>query len=341
MPNRPIRASRTTPTSTLAVVWLLACSSTSTPAASASGGSPGSGGGSGSGGTGTGTGGASSGGVSGSGGTGVGASGGATGTGSGGNQAGATGGSPGGGGAAAAPGGATAGGGNGGGATGAGGGPSGACPSGAIFCADFESGTLPTNAVFFPEYLRPMIASYVTIDGTVAHGGTKSARFAGTSFSQMLGVLTNVATFWARVYLRSDADMSTIMGHATYVAATDGNGDPNMGQNVRVGEHVCQLELNRSSDDKELLSNGGDYNTCKGIAFAPNTWNCLETFYDGPNKEVRVFVNGAEVTPLHATDWGPYTYTMFKFGFENYSSPMRNMWYDDVAIATQRIGCLP
>jgi hypothetical protein len=32
---------------------------------------------------------------------------------------------------------------------------------------------------------------------------------------------------------------------------------------------------------------------------------------------------------------------MFKFGFENYSSPTRTMWFDDIAISTSQIGCLP
>lgn len=220
----------------------------------------------------------------------------------------------------------------------------GRCPAGAIFCADFETGAIPSQALFFPEYLRPTMSTYVTVDGTLGHNSAHALKVAGTSFSQMLGVLTGTPTFWTRVYLRSDADVSTIMGHGTYVAVTDNNGDPNLGQHVRVGEHSCQLELNRRSDDKELLTDapdGGVYQCSGGIVFAPNTWYCLEGFYDGPRSEVRVFVDGIEATTLHVTDWGPYAYDMFKFGFENYSSPSRTMWYDDIAIASQRIGCLP
>ncbi len=227
------------------------------------------------------------------------------------------------------------------GAGGAGGAASlgGQCPANAIFCADFESTTIPAQALFFPEYLRPTMSTYLTIDTTTGFNSSRSAKFMGTSFSQMLGVLTGVPSFWVRLYLRSDADMSMIPGHATYVAATDGNGDPNMGEHVRIGEHECQLELNRKSDDKELLSNGGTYQCSGGIVLAKNAWTCLEAFFNGPSREVRVFVAGAETVPLHVTDWGPYPFAMFKFGFENYSSPARNMWYDDVAVAAQRIGC--
>ena len=106
-----------------------------------------------------------------------------------------------------------------------------------------------------------------------------------------------------------------------------------------MGEDSCQLILNRRSDSKELLSNGGNYMCQDGIVLPKNSWTCLEMFYDGPAGEVRVFVAGTESSALHATDWGPYNYGMFKFGFENYNSVMRNIWYDDLAIAPQRIGC--
>jgi hypothetical protein len=223
-------------------------------------------------------------------------------------------------------------------------GGAGACPSNAIFCADFEAGTIPSAAVFFPAYQQSMVATYMNVDATVAHGGTHSLKVTpGSNFSQMLGVMTGTPTFWTRMYLRQDINTNTVMGHDTFVTATDSNGDPNMGAQIRVGEHSCQLELNRASDDKEILSdamNGTSNYTCAGgITFMPNTWYCLQTFYDGPNSTVRVFVNSTEVTALHVTDWGPFTYDMFKFGFENYGGTGRNRWYDDVVIAPTQVGC--
>jgi hypothetical protein len=226
----------------------------------------------------------------------------------------------------------------------AGGGATGACPANAIFCEDFEAGTIPAKAVFFPAYQQSMLATYMTVDATVAHGGTHSLKVTpGTNFSTMLGVMTGTPTFWTRVYLRQDVDTKTVTGHDTFITTTDGNGDPNAGAQIRVGEHSCQLEINRASDDKEILSdavNGtSNYACAGGTTFMPNMWYCLETFYDGPNSSVRVFVNGTEITALHVTDWGPFTYDMFKFGFENYGGTGRNLWYDDVVIAPQQVGC--
>jgi hypothetical protein len=222
--------------------------------------------------------------------------------------------------------------------SGAGGASAGGCPAGTTFCADFESGTLPAGAMFFPEYQRANVATFMTIDGAVAHGGTHALKVNGTDFSQMLGVPTAGPTFWVRAYLRADLDIQE--GHNTYfLATTDATGDPNMNEAVRVGEHECQLELNRRSDDKELLSNGGTYQCMGGVVLKKETWYCLEAFYDGPNKEVRVFVDKTEVPQLHVTDWGPYTYKMFKFGFEKYHGPNRTLWFDDVAVGPQRIPC--
>lgn len=226
----------------------------------------------------------------------------------------------------------------------AGGGATGACPANAIFCEDFEAGSIPTKAVFFPTYQQSMMATYMAVDATVAHGGTHSLKvMPGSNFSTMLGVMTGTPSFWTRVYLRQDVNTNTVTGHDTFINATDGDGDPNDGNQIRVGEHSCQLEINRKSDDKEILSNAvngmSNYACSGGITFAPNTWYCVETFYDGPNSSVRVFVNSTEVTALHVTDWGPFTYDMFKFGFENYGGTARNLWYDDVVIAPTQVGC--
>ncbi len=203
---------------------------------------------------------------------------------------------------------------------------------------------LPGAAVYYPAYQQSMIASYMTVDETVAHGGTRSLKLTPAgNFSQMLGVATDTPTFWIRVYLRQDIATSTVMAHDTFIAATDADGDPNQGAQIRIGEHSCQLEINRASDDKELLSdavNGASTYTCSGgVTFAPGTWYCLEAAYDGPHSSVRVFVNGAEISALHVSDWGPYAYDIVKFGFENYGGAARTLWYDDVVVAPQQVGC--
>ncbi|WP_437606705.1 hypothetical protein WMF20_38010 [Sorangium sp. So ce834] len=206
-----------------------------------------------------------------------------------------------------------------------------------IFCSDFEGGSLPSELQFFPEYLRGEMGNYVKLDST-GHSGSSSVKVSGTGFSQMLAVPVP-SKFWGRVYLKSDTDIQ--MGHNTYVAAVSGTGDPNDGEAIRIGEHQCQLELNRKSDDAEKLSNGGMYTCSGGVKLVANTWYCLEFHYDGPGREVRVFVDNKEVDAMHVTDWGPYDYKFFKFGFEKYHGGAKTMWYDDLALGAERAGCGP
>jgi len=237
---------------------------------------------------------------------------------------------------------ATGGSANGGSVTGAGG-VSSPCGAGSIFCTDFEAGAIPDKLAFYPDYMRAMQKS-VSLDTTVVHGGKQALKVSGTDFSQMLGVAVP-SKFWGRVYLRSDTDIQE--GHNTYLAAGTGSddpkklGDPNDGTYIRIGEHECQLELNRNTDDKELLSNGGMPYACEGgVKLLKDTWYCVEFYYDGPGKEVRVFVDNAEVTALHVTDWGPYDYKIFKLGFEKYHGAAKTLWYDDLALANEQVHCL-
>ena len=210
------------------------------------------------------------------------------------------------------------------------------CGSGSIFCSDFEAETLPTGLLFYPEYLRPT-QSFITLDATVTHGGKRALKVTGSDYSQMLGVAVP-SKFWGRVYLRSDTDIQ--QGHNTYVAAGTGSGDPNDGTYIRIGEHQCQLELNRNTDDKELLSNGGQYLCQGGVKLLKDTWYCLEFYYDGPGQETRVLVDGTEVSALHTSDWGSYDYKIFKLGFEKYHGAAKTIWYDDLALATEQLHCL-
>jgi hypothetical protein len=211
------------------------------------------------------------------------------------------------------------------------------CDGADIFCSEFEAEALPSELTFWPEYLRATQTNFVSIDKTLAKTGQGSLKVVGSESSQMLGVPVP-SKFWGRVYLRSDTDIQS--GHNTYMAAGTSSGDPNMGTYVRIGEHQCQLELNRSSDDKELLSNGGTYMCEGGVKLLKDTWYCVEFSYDGPGQEIRVFVDDQEISALHATACGPYEYKVFKLGFEKYHGMNKTLWYDDLALGTSQIGCL-
>lgn len=199
-----------------------------------------------------------------------------------------------------------------------------------VWCDDFESG-------LDPSYVPWIIGEgTVAVDGTRAHSGTGSLRATGLGFTTMLGIPVPGPVFHGRVYLTSDTPMNE--GHNTYIAAGEGTGDPNTGEWIRIGEHRQQLEINRRSDDAELLSSG-DYNSLEGaVQLQPDVWYCLEFRYDGPGREVQIWVDGVEVESLHATDWGA-DYATFKLGYERYHGPDKTLWYDDLALDVDRVGC--
>jgi hypothetical protein len=210
------------------------------------------------------------------------------------------------------------------------------CGTGSIFCSDFEAEALPKELVFYPEYLRAT-QQLITLDTAVFHGGKHALKVNGTDSSQMLAVAVP-SKFWGRVYVRSDTDIQE--AHDTYLAVGTGSGDPNDGTYIRIGEHECQLELNRNTDDKELLSNGGQYMCQGGVKLLKDTWYCLEFYFDGPGQETRIVVDGAEVAPLHTTNWGSYDYKLFKLGYEKYGGAPKTLWYDDLALAAEQLHCL-
>lgn len=209
----------------------------------------------------------------------------------------------------------------------------GACDlPGVTFCDDFEAASLD-SAYREINFGDPAF----TLDTSRANTGSQSVRVTSGGFTQMLAIPVPGPTFYGRVYLTSDTPMNN--GHNTYLNAGEGDGDPNHGEWIRIGEHRTQLEVNRKSDDAELLSSG-DYNSLEGATqLAPDTWHCLEFLFDGPGQQVRVWVDGQEVTKLHAMGWTA-AYETFKFGYERYHGPDKTLWYDDLALGSERIGCL-
>jgi hypothetical protein len=227
------------------------------------------------------------------------------------------------------------------GGTGGGGNPC-ATRAGLIFCDDFENkaaGTFPTAA---PWVLQ---GGTITIDATTAHSGSKSVHVHATDNDyDTLFVLhdatilpTSNGRFFLRAYMRLSRAMAS--GHNTFIIA-DPFAKQGTGNNVRIGEMNAMLMYTIMGDGHGALSNQNFYNDGKpGIAFTPSTWVCLEALIDHAKPEIDVWVDSTEVPDLHHTDWPLDSYDAVRFGFEKYAGPAIDIWYDDIAIGTERIGC--
>jgi hypothetical protein len=296
------------------------------------GGSPGTGGGA--------TGGSGSGGaiVSGTGG----GSGGAAGSG----RAGAGGGA---GGAAGSTGtGGTSTGGVGGGAAGGSGGVSAshcAARPGMVFCDDFEADA--PGAPPSPWTTTASAPTEVSVDGTnPASSGMKSIHVVTTSSdydtflalhdTQVLPVAGG--KLYLRFYIRLAT--GTTMGHNTLVRG-DLYASQGTGNNLLFGEDNSMIYESINGDGQSAMSNNAYYSDGMmiGVNYPAGVWTCVELLLDHNAPAIDVWVNGTEVPDLHQTAWMVDAYDYLRFGFEKYAGPASEIWYDDIAIGTQPIGC--
>ncbi|KYF81214.1 hypothetical protein BE17_36295 [Sorangium cellulosum] len=177
------------------------------------------------------------------------------------------------------------------------------------------------------------------IDASIFHAGAHSLHVkpGGSGYDwRMLSVPAPGPKFWARLYVRSSVDIGQAEHNAFFQAMT-GNGDPNEGHNVEVAEQFCQILLNLH--DALVLQEGATSMCGSGTKLPANTWHCMEAYFDGTQGDVQVYANGTKI--IDKAGWEKLDFKTFSFGYLGFHGPARSMWYDDVAVAPERIGCAP
>ncbi|WP_437275364.1 hypothetical protein WME90_29430 [Sorangium sp. So ce375] len=180
----------------------------------------------------------------------------------------------------------------------------------------------------------------MAIDSSIVHAGTRALRvnpgMSGYDW-RMLSVPAPGPAFWVRLYVRSSVDLGQ-SDHNAYFQAMTGDGEPNIGDNMEVAEQYCQLVLNMRDD--VALSVGGEARCgSNGVKLPKDQWHCMEAYFDGTKGDVQVYANGTKI--IDKTNWKKLAYKTFSFGYLGFHGPARTMWYDDVAVAPERIGCAP
>jgi hypothetical protein len=248
--------------------------------------------------------------------------------------------------AGAAPGGTIgSGGGTGGGAPGGGGVVNPCSPRpGLLFCDTFEAD--PPGAPPAPWTTSINGSGTVTIDGTSpAHSGTRSVHIQdGSNDYDTLLALHDAAILpsttgrlYVRFYIRLAAPMT--MGHNSFVLG-DLYASQGSGNFLRFSEDNQMIAESVMGDAEGAMSNNAYYNDGKiGVGFAAGQWTCVELLLDHGAPEIDVWVEDVEVPDLHSTAWKIDAYDYLRFGFEKYAGPASELWYDDIAIGTQKIGC--
>lgn len=241
------------------------------------------------------------------------------------------------------------------------------CAGADIVCDDFEGGTLDLTK--WRKVAATMGGMDPAIDSTKGHDSATSLRVEPAGGTGRF--LTSAAAFpaggelYVRAYMNFGSATKDMTGHGGFIVGATQDTNSN---ELRFGasKDGCNapnflLDLNHIPTDKTICSSGhitggnpADAPDPDGITLEANTWYCVETYWDTNVGEFRLWIDDVEQTALHAdadawcpigqtcasppNPW-PIDFTLVKFGVQNYNGTSGNIWYDDVAFATQRIGC--
>jgi hypothetical protein len=246
------------------------------------------------------------------------------------------------------------------------GGAAGATGGTVLLADNFDaSSTLDAKWFAYPDY---DMTQQPKIDTTRVHSPPNALKVTSSSSGSFVmnqmgaGFPAPSNRFYARVWVNFENTTSTISGHAAYLVG--GVTKDNSGTELRLGMSspgsgdMMDLNLQNPSDggggEVTRFSNGfttggnpGDF-TGAGFQYDANRWYCVEALFDGGGSEFRVWVDGTEITEMHVHDfsanstprtmWGP-TFNFIKIGGQNFSGTIGQVWYDDVIIGTEQVGC--
>ena len=237
------------------------------------------------------------------------------------------------------------------------------CASAAVAtCDDFETvtqGGPPDSTLWrvITSYADPQMnpANSVVVDSLHAARGRQALHIHTTTTdpvylqTRVLPALNN--TFWGRVLAWFDDDPGArTKGHWAAFVGVGKKSDAGQDTEVRVGGQFGILTINYFGNDANQISSTKDGDYSDGVKVPIRTWTCFEFQFKGDSHELRVFLQGKEIDQLHVTDWGQFghmpipnwspAYDRIRIGYQSFNADTPvDVWYDAVAIDSDRIGC--
>lgn len=226
-------------------------------------------------------------------------------------------------------------------------------------CDDFEgaaAGGPPDVALWTVGSPNCSGSGTLAIDDVVAHSGSRSLRIDGGGgycdhvFAAHTMAIEEIGTVvYGRVWVRFESKLG--QGHTTFLTLRDAADSG--GKDLRMGGQSEIFMWNRESDDATLpaLSPAGIALSTAPVAGA---WTCVEFMVDEAQGLLTTWVDGDEVAglvvdaaPTPDVDQQWYNKPMwrpsladFKIGWESYAGQTMTLYFDDVALNGERIGCL-
>lgn len=197
------------------------------------------------------------------------------------------------------------------------------------------------------------------IDATKgANGSSKSLKTTVTSQQSFAIAPVPAQSFYVRAYMNFSASTTAASSHSWFIVGADNttsgagaqmrfgassnHGHPETDFNV-YGSESCSGEKTHFSDGANDALQGWQNTTDEQLQFAADTWYCVELFFNGDGDEFQLWVDGTEHAGFHVTaenmcpNWSP-EYQYVKIGGGG-NGTFGDVWYDDVVISTQPIGC--
>jgi len=118
------------------------------------------------------------------------------------------------------------------------------------------------------------------------------------------------------------------------------------GMQLRIGGHI---ETDGTDWIRLNPGKGGGETGLSDLTaiFESKKWYCLEFFFDTPNNEARIWLNGRERPVLHwknsvaGFEFPAVGMNVIRFGFTEYQGARTpfEVWLDEIALGSKRIGC--
>jgi hypothetical protein len=206
------------------------------------------------------------------------------------------------------------------------------CPANAFFCSGFEGAGFPagTNNVVGGA---PIPNAFV-LDDTEANSGQQSLLITpieGFAY-RVMAIPAPGQQFWVRLFVQVDVEF----GRANH-AGIFGASDSGLQQ-----DHNGEVLIELSEQFGYMLTNIDDDTSLRPaveMRLAANQWHCMEARYDGDAGQIEIFVEGQRIINETRAN-ARMTFRTFRIGNMQYTSTGgRSVWYDDVVLAPERVGC--
>jgi hypothetical protein len=206
------------------------------------------------------------------------------------------------------------------------------CPADATFCSGFEGSALPDDAIYQGN-------PALEFDTAVRRSGNQSIVFRAVDGFNIREVVAPIPgqAFWVRLFIQTSTEFGDNDHDSLFVASTANfEQDNNAESGPEFSEQGNQIIIN--SDDQLFSAAGPGFPQGDGPTLSPNTWHCVEAFFDGGSGDVQFFADSQQL--IDAPGFAPRNYQTFRFGYLQFPGHVPHVvHYDDVVVASNRVGC--